>query len=125
MQDETAVRALCDQVREAAYALHKYLLHGHLEKVYENGLAHRLLKSGLIVEQQRPLSVCDEDGTVLGNYYADLFVNECLIVELKACERIANEHIAQVLGYLKAAKQRHALIINFGAPRFEIRKLAL
>ncbi len=61
---------LCDRIRETSLALHAYLRHGHLEKVYENGLAHRLRKAGLKVVQQHPLEVRDEDGTVLGEYYA-------------------------------------------------------
>jgi GxxExxY protein len=56
---------LCDQIREISFALHQYLRHGHMEKVYENGLAHRSRKLGLKVEQQFPLKVLDEDGTVL------------------------------------------------------------
>ncbi len=119
------VKALCDQIRETAFALHAYLRHGHLEKVYENGLAHRLRKAGLKVEQQKPLQVSDEDGTILGDYLADLWVQDCLIVELKACKAIASEHVAQVLGYLRASGQRHALLINFGAPKFEIQKFIL
>ena len=78
-RDERQILALCDAVREIALALHAYLRHGHLEKVYENGLANRLLKTGLCVEQQKPIQVRDEDGTVLGDYYADLFVEGCLI----------------------------------------------
>jgi GxxExxY protein len=62
---------LCDRIREASLALHSYLRHGHLEKVYENGLAHRLRKAGLKVVQQHSLEVRDEDGSVLGEYYAD------------------------------------------------------
>ena len=77
------------------------------------------------VEQQQALQVCDEDGTVLGDYYADLFVEDCLIVELKACKALANEHIAQVLGYLRASNHRDALLINFGSPKLEIKKLIL
>ena len=61
---------LCDVVRETAYAIHVYLGHGHLEKVYENALAHRLKKLGLEVQQQYPLSVYDEDGIVIGEYFA-------------------------------------------------------
>lgn len=75
---------LCDFVRETAYAIHLYHGHGHLEKIYENALAHRLCKAGIPVEQQFPMSVYDEDGTLLGEYFADLFVDNRLIVELKA-----------------------------------------
>ncbi len=125
VKTEEEMKTLCDRIRETGFALHAYLRNGHLENVYENGLAHRLRKAGFKVEQQRPLQVTDEDGTVLGDYFADLFVEDCLIVELKACKALANEHIAQVLGYLRAANQHHALLINFGAPRFEIKKLIL
>ena len=66
----------------------------HLEKVYENALAHRLRKAGLDVEQQYPLKVLDEDGTSVGEYFADLIVEDRLIVELKACRTLAAEHVA-------------------------------
>lgn len=111
--------------RQVAFDLHVYLRHGHLEKVYENGLTHRLRKAGLRVEQQYPLKVCDEDGTILGDYYADLFVENCLVIELKACKVLAPEHMAQALGYLRASGQNHALLINFGSPRLEVKKLIL
>ena len=116
---------LCNQIRQVAFDLHVYLRHGHLEKVYEYGMAHRLRKAGLRIEQQYPLKVLDEDGTVLGDYYADLFVEGCLIVELKACRALAAEHTAQVLGYLRASRQSHALLINFGCPKIEIKKFIL
>ncbi len=125
MRDETEIRALCDSIRQTAFDLHVYLRHGHLERVYENGLAHRLRKTGLTVKQQHPLQVCDEDGTILGDYYADLFVEGCLIIELKACKALADEHIAQALGYLRASNQRHAMLINFGAPKIQFKKLIL
>lgn len=56
------------------FAIHKFHRYGHLEKVYENALAHRLRKLNLHVNQQFPLSVFDEDGTVIGEYFADLFI---------------------------------------------------
>jgi len=116
---------LCDRIRQVAFNLHTFLRHGHLEKVYENGLAHRLREIGMNVEQQFPLQVRDEDGTVLGEYFADMFVNNRLIIELKACNTLVNEHIAQVLGYLRASGCQHGLLINFGSPRIEIKKLIL
>ena len=125
MKTEAEIFQLCDRIRETSYALHRYLRQGHLEKVYENGLAHRLRKMQLTVEQQYPLKVYDEDGTVLGEYFADLFVEDCLIVELKACQTLANEHVAQLLGYLRACRVEHGLLINFGAPRLEIKKYVL
>ena len=116
------IKALCDQIRQVAFEIHQYLGHGHLEKVYENALAHRLSKAGLRVRQQYPIKVFDEDGTLIGDYIADLFVEELLIIELKAASSLTHEHQAQILGYLKASRTEHGLLINFGASKFEIRK---
>ena len=124
-RDEAAIRQLCDVVRETAFSLHAFLRHGHLEKVYENGLANRLRKAGLMVEQQKPLKVFDEDGTILGDYFADLLIEQCLIVELKASKALVDEHIAQVLGYLRASNYRDGLLINFGSPVIQFKKLIL
>lgn len=99
--------------------------HGHLEKVYENALAHRLRKTGLNVKQQHPLTVYDEDGTVLGDYFADLLIADRLIVELKACRALADEHVAQLPGYLKSARIEHGLLINVGSYKCQIKKYAL
>ncbi|MCX7010418.1 MAG: GxxExxY protein [Kiritimatiellaeota bacterium] len=118
-------KELCDVVRETAYAIHLYHGHGHLEKVYENALAHRLRKLGLDVQQQHPLTVYDEDGTVLGEYFADLLVEKQLIVELKACSSLVSEHEAQILGYLKSARIEDGLLINFGSFQFQIKKFIL
>ena len=119
------IMELCDVVRETAFAIHCYHKNGHLEKVYENALAHRLQKLGLDVKQQHPLKVYDEDGTLIGDYYADLLVDNRLIVELKAARALADEHTAQTLGYLRASRIEHGLLMNFGAPKFEIRKYVL
>jgi GxxExxY protein len=124
-ESQSEIFALCDVVRQTAFELQSFLRHGHLEKVYENGLANRLQKKGLKILQQHPLPVRDEDGTVLGDYLADLFVNDSLIVELKAVKALADEHTAQVLGYLRASRIEHGLLINFGAPRLEIKKYVL
>jgi GxxExxY protein len=116
------IQLLCDQIRQTAFDIHAFHSHGRLEKVYENALAHRLRKSGLQVLQQHPINVYDEDGTMIGEYFADLVVNGILICELKAVKAIAPEHEAQTLGYLKSARIEHGLLINFGAFRFQIRK---
>ena len=125
MKTQKEIFQLCDQIRETAFALHRYLRHGHLEKVYENGLANRLRKAGVQVKQQHPLQVLDEDGTVLGDYFADLLVAGELIVELKACKALADEHTAQLLGYLRGSRIEHCLLINFGSSKLEIRKFVL
>jgi GxxExxY protein len=118
------IKALSDQVRQTAYDIHVYHAHGHLEKVYENALTHRLRKMGLEVKQQHPIKVYDEDGTLIGEYLADLLVDDVLIVELKTAKTLAPEHEAQVLGCLKSARLEHGLLINFGSYKFEIRKFA-
>lgn len=123
--NSSEIFSLCDQVRQTSFELHRYLRHGHLEKVYENGLAHRLRKSGLHLEQQHPLKVYDQDNTILGDYIADLLVEERLLVELKACATLTSEHVAQLLGYLRSARIEHGLLINFGAPKLQIRKYIL
>ena len=94
-QKMTTIKELCDLVRETAYSIHVYHGHGHLEKVYENALAHRLRKAGLKVEQQYPLNVYDEDGALIGEYFADLFVDGRLIVELKACRKSSRRSYKQ------------------------------
>jgi GxxExxY protein len=66
--------------------------------------------------------VRDEDGTVLGDYLADLLVEGKLIVELKATKALADEHAAQILGYLRASRMEHGLLVNFGAPKLEVKK---
>lgn len=119
------LQSLLDLIRQVAFAIHLYLGHGHLEKVYENALVHRLRKAGLRVEQQYPIKVYDEDATVIGEYFADLFVEDCLIIELKAVATLADEHAAQILGYLKATRTKHGLLINFGSYKFQIRKYAM
>ena len=98
MKTKDNIFKVCDQIREAAFALHRYLRHGHVEKVYENGLAHRLRKAGVQIEQQHALHMLDADGTVLGNYLADLLVGGELIVKLKACKALATNTWRNFLG---------------------------
>jgi GxxExxY protein len=119
------INELCDVVRKTAYAIHVYHGHGHLEKVYENAQVHRLRPAGLEVKQQHPLNVLDEDGTLIGEYFADLLGEGCLVVELKACRATAQEHVAQILGYLKSARIEDGRLINFGSYQFEIKKYVM
>lgn len=118
------INELCDTVRQTAYEIHVYHGNGHLEKVYENALTHRLRKAGLDVKQQYPMAVYDEDGTVIGDYFGDLVVENQLVVELKVAKALADEHVAQTLGYPKASRMEHGLLINFGSYRFQVRKYA-
>lgn len=113
---------LCDVIRETSFEIYKYLRSGHREQIYENALAHRLRKKGMALEQQHELRVFDEDGTLLGYLKADLLIENRLICEIKSVRALVDEHIAQLLGYLRASRIEHGLLINFGGPRLEIKK---
>lgn len=113
---------LCDMIREVAYAVHVYHGNGYLERIYENTLVHRLKKMGFDVQQQFPITIRDEDGTVVGEYFADITVNQSIVIELKALKSLTSEHESQILHYLKATGIRHGLLINFGSFKFQIKK---
>src|SRR6266404_3840756 len=98
------LKAVSDQVRQTAYDIHVYHGHGHLEKVYENALAHRLRKKGFDVKQQHPIRVYDDDGALIGYYLADLLVRQELIIEFKTAKSLAQEHEAQLLRYLQSTR---------------------
>ena len=119
---ENEAKLICDKIRQAAYGLHVYLGVGYLEKVYENGLAHRLSKLGMTVQTQVPLAVHDEDGFVIGEYVADMMADG-ILVELKAVSTLRPEHIAQTINYLQATRLDHGLLLNFGSSKFQCRKL--
>ena len=121
----TDIFALCNVIRETSFEIHRYLRHGHREQIYENALVHRLRKQGISVAQQPEIRVFDEDGTVLGIFKADLIVETKLICEIKGVHSIVEEHIAQLLGYLRATRLEHGLLINFGGPRLQVKKLIL
>ena len=117
------IRELASQVGQIAYGVHEYFGNGLLEKVYENALAHRLSIAGYKVERQKPLMVFDTDGFCVGEYYADLLVNDSLIVELKAVKTLSAEHYAQILNYLHITHNPIGLLINFGSYKFERRTI--
>jgi GxxExxY protein len=106
----------------AAYAVSNELGCGFLEKVYENALVHELGKRGLHAEQQRPIKIT-YDGVIVGDYVADILVNDKVIVELKAVNGLDDIHVAQCINYLKATKLKFCLLINFGNPKVEVRRI--
>lgn len=116
---------LCDIVRTTSLAAHKWFGPGYLEKGYENSLFNRLSKQGLQVEQKVPLSVHDEDGTIVRIYEADLIVENCLLLEIKETSSLHDRHVAQLLGYLRTTRIEHGLLINFGEPKLQIKKYYL
>ena len=117
------LRALASEVGQVAYGVHEYFGNGLLEKVYENAMEHRLVKVGYKVERQKPLKVFDEDGYCVGEYVADMVVNDSLIVELKAVKTLSPEHFAQTINYLKITAKPIGLLINFGSYKFERRTI--
>jgi GxxExxY protein len=114
--------ALCNIVRQTSFDIYTYLRSGHREQIYENALAHRLRKRSIGVEQQQEVKVFDEDGTCLGHLRTDLLIENKLACEIKGVRALVDEHTAQLLGYLRASRIEHGLLINFGGPRFEIKK---
>jgi GxxExxY protein len=95
---------------------------GFLEKVYENALAHELRKAGLGVEQQRGITVM-YDGVMVGEYFVDLLVEASLLVELKTVAELSSSHRARCLNYLRATGMHLCLLMNFGRPRLEVRRV--
>lgn len=116
--------ALTERIIGCAYNVLNALGPGFLEKVYENALAHELVKSGLQVEQQRPLTV-RYDGVVVGEYLTDLLVEGVVLVELKAVKALDNAHLAQCINYLKATELKTCLLLNFGTHKLGIKRVSL
>ncbi len=104
---------ITDKILRAYYNVYNRLGYGFLERVYENALIIELRKEGLFVERQKPISVYYDD-IIVGNYFADLVVENSVIIELKAAEGLVPEHEAQLLNYLKATKIEVGLLLNFG-----------
>ena len=115
-------KSLSDAVICSFYTVYNALGYGFLEKVYESALAHELSKRGFVVVRQHPIDVY-YDGVVVGEYFADLIVENAIIIELKAAKCILPEHEAQVLNYLKATRIEVGLILNFG-PKAEFSRKA-
>jgi GxxExxY protein len=116
------INDLTEQVIGCAYAVSNELGAGFLEKVYENALALELGRAGIHVVQQYPVHVYYRE-QIVGEYVADLFVDQRLIIELKAVKNIEQFHVAQCINYLKASNHRVGLLLNFGKPKVEVKRL--
>jgi len=106
-------KEITDKIIGAFYKVYNELGYGFLEKVYENAMFIELRKHGLFVEKQKNILVFYE-GEMVGDYYTDLIVSEKVIIELKACESLREEHEAQLTNYLKATNIEVGLLLNFG-----------
>jgi GxxExxY protein len=106
------------QIIGMAMDIHNRLGSGFLDKVYENAMMVLLNRAGIKAEQQAPIKVYF-DGAVVGDYYADILVENKIILELKVADRLTDVNRAQTLNYLKATGLRLAILINFGKQRLE------
>jgi len=119
--DEYKHKDLTERIIQAAFTVHNTLGSDFLEKVYENAMAIELGKAGLNVLQQAPLQVTYV-GSIVGEYFADLIVEEKIVLELKAVLHILPVHEVQLVNYLKATGLEIGLLINFANKRVEVRR---
>jgi len=122
MEDTYKHTDLTNLIIKAFYAVYNNLGYGFLEKVYVNSLAIEMQRLGLKVVEQAPISIYYQD-QVVGDYYADLLVNNLVIAEIKAAVALVEEHEAQLLNYLKATAYEVGLLLNFG-PEPQVKRKA-
>ena len=113
---------ITERIIGAAHKVSNALGVGFLEKVYENAHVHEMRKDGLSIIQQHPIKVV-YDGIVVGDFFVDLLVENLILVELKAVSTLNDDHMMQALNYLRASELPACLLINFGTPRAQIRRL--
>ena len=121
-RDGRGLNEITERIIGCAYTVSNGLGCGFLEKVYENALAHELTGAGLRVEQQKAVQV-RYDGVVVGDYVADMMVDGCVLVELKSVKGLDDIHMAQCLNYLKATGLNVCLLLNFGVPKVQVRRV--
>jgi len=112
------------RIRGCVYEVYRHLGHGFLEKIYENALLHELSVQGIEASSQAPLDVYYKQKKV-GAYFADILVENHVILELKADTKLAPIHEAQLPNYLRASGLRLGMLINFSAPKATIKRLVL
>lgn len=126
MRVETDPRldSLTEAVIGAAFTVSNALGHGFLEAVYKNALAEELAFIGHRAIKERPFPV-HYRGAQVGLYVADIVVNDILVVELKVVDALAQAHRAQLLNYLRASGLPVGLLMNFGRPRLDVKRVIL
>lgn len=112
-KDDFKHAAVTEKIINSFFKVYNILGYGFLEKVYENAMFIDLTTTGLFVERQKPIKVFYE-GNEVGEYFADLIVEECVIIEIKAAESLCREHEYQLINYLKATEIEVGLLLNFG-----------
>lgn len=121
-QEELIHKELVYIVIGCAMKVHRELGYGFLEKVYENSMMVLLNKEKIEAKQQFPVPVLF-DNTIVGEYFADIMIEDKILVELKTVEKIKNVHFAQLLNYLKATGIKLGLLINFGPRKLEYERI--
>jgi GxxExxY protein len=121
MLTDEEVNALTQRIIGCAYEVWNELRFGFLEKVYENAMVVALTRAGLKATQQQAIQVRFQ-GVVVGDYFADLLVEDYVVVELKSAKAIDESHKAQCINYLKATGMHVALLINFGPDKVEVKR---
>ncbi len=114
-------KELTHKIIACAYKVFNQLGFGFLESIYRKAMVIELTKAGLRVEEEKPLKVY-YDEHVVGNFYADLFVEDTVVIELKSVQNIVKEHEVQLVNYLKAVKRDIGLLINFGPSGVEVKR---
>lgn len=119
MNNELLFKEEAKRIIKCFYDVYNTLGYGFLEKVYENAMLIELSNAGFSVEKQKPINVY-YDGKKIGEYFADIIVNGCIFLELKAAEYLAEEHEYQLINYLKATDIELGILLNFGKePQFK------
>jgi GxxExxY protein len=122
--NDDVLNVISEKIIGCAFNVSNRLGIGFVEKVYENALVHDLRKAGLDVKQQYPIRVF-YDVIVVGEFVADILVNDFIIVELKVAKALDEVHVAQGLNYLRSTRLSLCLLINFGKSKVEVRRLKL
>lgn len=120
--NEILYRELSDLIIKVAIDVQRELGAGFLEKVYENAMGVRFKETGIHYEQQKKIKVSYHK-YIVGEFYADLVIDDKIIIELKAVEKLHNNHFAQLLNYLKASKYEVGYVINFGKIPLQFKRL--
>ncbi len=120
--DKQRLNKITERIIGCAYNISNTLGCGFLEKVYENAFIIELAKEGLKAQQQAPVEV-KYDGQIVGEYFADILVENSVIIELKAVKDLDDIHFAQCINYLKASNLKVCLLINFAKPKIEIKRI--
>ncbi|RAU24002.1 GxxExxY protein [Paramagnetospirillum kuznetsovii] len=115
---------LTHRILAAAFEVSNSLGHGFLEVVYQKALVHELILAGMTVDREKVFKVIYK-GADIGTYIADMVVDEQVVVELKSVEALNPAHTAQCLNYLRASGLKTGLLLNFGKPRIEYKRLVL